>query len=110
MVSFSKTLLFYLAGVNLAASAATIVTYIMVSNYGLKAEYNPIMRLVFRQVGLVTGLFLRHVYLTVIGLVIFCIAVKYRFEALIWIYALMIVLDSIICIVSLLKLISEIFI
>ena len=110
MVSFSKTLLFYLVGVNLAAAAATIVTYVYVSLYGLRAERNPIMRFVFSRVGLVTGLFLRHVYLTVIGLVIFCIAVKYRFEALIWIYALMVVLDSVICTVSLLKLISETFI
>lgn len=110
MVSLSKTLPIYLMAVNLAAAPATIVTFILVSFYGLKAEYNPIMRLVFRQVGLVTGLFLRHVYLTVIGLVIFRIAAEYRLEILLWIFGFTVLLDSIVCIVSLLKLLSETFI
>ena len=110
MVSVFKELLTYLAVLHVAASGATIITYFLVDFLGFEAERNPIMRFIFMRFGLVTGLILKHVYLTVIGLVIICIAVRYRFEALIWILIFTALLDSVFCMVGLLKFLSENFI
>lgn len=109
MSHFFEKLTFYLITVNVATFASSIITYTMLHIYGLEAEANPIMRFVFNKVGLTVGLFLKHVYLTSIGTLIFYYAAKNNHDFLIWVYVVAILFDSVFCIASLVKFLSIIF-